>query len=543
MKKIFSILAIAALMAGCSKEDSTTDVAPATFTLTGYTSNDTRTAFGDPYEANTDDWRIPFIWSDDDVIWSGNQQSIATVINSDGSASFSFASEPATTIYYNMTGTSATEANVPDQQSIAKNLGENGDFGYATVEDGKFTLSHATAYLGFFPILIDDSDSNSYNWDIMTNAKIVSITIDAADGVIAGKANWTGENFSTPTNPSSKITLNINKVPDYDNLIYYPTVVLPTDLTGKTIKFTYELSVNGQTKYYTATREGKELIGGVTYELLEEIYLSQLTDYRELRVLTFEDEDTKFATYTFDSYRIDTWSKLIVAENEQAYGASELIYGKDPTAYPAPPTNYWWRDTNNTGLYHKFPDNWGTNAFSGGGAAISCHTVDKSTLEACNGSSIYNYQLSILADGGHDGSTNFAVVYNDSTVGGESKVELSFPEGEAHIIDHMYVTTPAVTYFCITYGSDFSEAYNSDDFLKIVATGFKEDNTTSTVEFYLANGSNECFDDWQKWDLSGLGKVKKIQFHMEEAQIDDYGYAKYYKTALYFAFDDVAVQF
>jgi hypothetical protein len=236
---------------------------------------------------------------------------------------------------------------------------------------------------------------------------------------------------------------------------------------------------------------------------------------------------------------------LIVAENEQAYGASELIYGKDPTAYPAPPTNYWWRDTNNTGLYHKFPDNWGTNAFSGGGAAISCHTVDKSTLEACNGSSIYNYQLSILADGGHDGSTNFAVVYNDSTVGGESKVELSFPEGEAHIIDHMYVTTPAVTYFCITYGSDFSEAYNSDDFLKIVATGFKEDNTTSTVEFYLANGSNECFDDWQKWNLSSLGKVKKIQFHMEEAQKISYdgGETYYYKTGLYFAFDDVAVQF
>lgn len=542
MKKIFSILAIAALMAGCSKEDSTTDVAPATFTLTGYTSNDTRTAFGEP---DWDNNKIPFIWSEGDKIWSGSELSTEATINGDGSsASFSFTSEPESTIYYNMTGTSAT-ADVPAEQDANNSLGANGDFGYATVDDGTFTLNHATAYLGFLPILLDDSDPD--NLDIIENAELVSITIDAGNGIIAGKANWNNEDecFDPATEGSRKIKLNINEMPDYESetLTYYTAVILPSDLTGKTIKFTYELNIGGATKYFTATRAGKELIGGVTYDLVEDIFLSQLTDYRELRVLTFEDEDTKFATYTFDSYTIDTWSKLIVAENEQAYGASELIYGKDPTAYPAPPTNYWWRDTNNTGLYHKFPDNWGTNAFSGGGAAISCHTIDKSTLEACNGSSIYNYQLSILADGGHDGSTNFAVVYNDSTVGGESKVELSFPEGEAHIIDHMYVTTPAVTYFCITYGSDFSDKYDEDDFLKIVATGFKEDNTTSTVEFYLANGSNECFDDWQKWDLSGLGKVKKIQFHMEEAQIDDYGYAKYYKTGLYFAFDDVAVQF
>ena len=537
MKKIFSILAIAALMAGCSKEDSTTDVAPATFTLTGYTSNDTRTAFGKP---DWDNNKIPFIWSVGDKIWSGSKQSTEATINSDGSASFTFDSEPESTIYYNMTGESATEAYVHDQQSITNNLGEydlgqNGDFGYATVDDGTFTLNHATAYLGFLPILLDDSDPD--NPDVIKNAELVSITIDAADGIIAGKANWDNEDecFNPATEGSSKIKLNINEMPDYESetLTYYTAVILPSDLTGKTIKFTYELNIGGATKYFTATRAGKELIGGVTYDLVEDIFLSQLTDYRELRVLTFEDEDKKFSQYNIGSYTINTWSNLIVAANEQAYGASTLIYGSE----------YYWEDTNNTGLYHKFPFNWGGYALSGGGAAISCHTVDKSTLEACDGSSMYNHQLSVVTNSGHDGSTNFAVVYNDSTVGGESKVELSFTDGEARVIDHMYVTTPAIPYYCIKNGSDFSDKYDEDDFLKIVATGFKEDNTTSTVEFYLANGSNECFDDWQKWDLSGLGKVKKIQFHMEEAQIDDYGYAKYYKTGLYFAFDDVAVQF
>lgn len=530
MKKLLSIMAIAALMMACSKEDSTTDVAPATFTLTGYTSNNTRTEFGTP----NDEWtKIPFLWSDGDKIWSGSEQSAEATINDDGSASFTFTSEPTTTIYYNMTGSSAAEANVPATQSIANNLGQNGDYGYATVEDGKFTLNHATAYLGFFPILIDDSDSNSENWDLMTDAKIVSITIDAANGVIAGKANWTGEEFSTPTNSSSKITLNINEVPDYDNenLIYYPAVVLPTNLEGKTIKFTYELSVGGKSKYYTATRQGIELIGGVTYDLLEEILLSQLTDYRELRVLTFEDSDKKFSSYNIGEYEINTWSDLIVAAEDQAYNASSLIYGSE----------YWWEDTNNTGLYHKFPYNWDTYAFSGGGAAISSHTATMEQLNETN--DIYNYQLSICTSGGHNGSKNFCVTYNDSAVDSEAKIELSFSDGVARVIDHMYVTMAAVTQYCVTYGNQFSEAYDDDDFLKVVATGTDADGNTKTVGFELAKGADKKVTDWAKWDLSSLGKVTKVSFHMEEAQIDDYGYAQYYKTPMYFAFDDVAVQF
>ncbi|MBE6220968.1 MAG: DUF4465 domain-containing protein [Rikenellaceae bacterium] len=532
MKKLLSIMAIAALMVGCSKEDSTTDVATATFTLTGYTSNNTRTEFGTP----NDEWtKIPFLWSEGDKIWSGSEQSSEATINDDGSASFTFTSEPTTTIYYNMTGSSAAEANVPATQSIANNLGQNGDFGYATVEDGKFALNHATAYLGFFPILIDDSDPDERV--PMTNAKIVSITIDAADGIIAGKANWTGENFSTPTNGSSKITLNINEVPDYDNLIFYPAVVLPTNLTGKTIKFTYELSVDGKTKYYTATRQGIELIGGVTYDLPEEILLSQLTDYRELRVLTFEDNDAKFEKYTlgYCGAEINTWSNLIVGEDEQAYGTSGLIYDMNNGA------EYWWQDSGNTELYHKFPYNWGGYGFSGGGAAISRHTVTVDDLN--NAADIYQYQLSITANGGHNNSSNFCVVYNDSAVNTEAKSELSFSDGVARVIDHMYVTMVAPTQYCVTYGNSFSEAYDEDDFLNIVATGYNGDTKIGEVTFELAKGADKKVTDWAKWDLSSLGKVTKVTFHMEEAQIDDYGYAQYYKTPMYFAFDDVAVQF
>ncbi|MBO5465085.1 MAG: DUF4465 domain-containing protein [Alistipes sp.] len=509
-------------MAGCSKEDSTTDVAPATFTLTGYTSNDTRTAFGTPDE-NT----IPFVWSEGDKIWSDSEQSNAAVINGDGSASFTFASEPESTIYYNMKGTSAAQANVPAEQSIANNLGQNGDFGYAAVEDGTFTLLHATAYLWF-------NTTTS-----IANATLNTITINA-DGVnIAGKATWSDSSFGAVSEGKSEVTLTVNQPLSSTNGNVWAMVVLPADLSDKNIKVTYELSIGGNTKYHIQTLAGKNIEAGKTQKISTTITNENIQAYRELRVLTFEDSDAKFPQYTLDycSKEINKWSDLIVAEDEQAYGAgSTLIY--DEVNHLA---EYQWQDKNNTGLYHKFPYNWGGYSFSGGSAVISSHTT---TMEQLNeASDIYYYQLSICTSGGHNSSSNFCVVYNDSAVNTTAKSELSFPDGVARVIDHMYVTMTAVTQYCVTYGNDFSGAYDEDDYLNIVATGYNGETETGKVTFELAQGADKKVTDWTKWDLSSLGKVTKVTFHMEEAQIDDYGYAQYYKTPMFFAFDDVAVQF
>lgn len=516
MKKLLSIMAIAALMVGCSKEDSTTDVATATFTLTGYTSNNTRTEFGTP----NDEWtKIPFLWSEGDKIWSGSEQSAEATINDDGSASFTFTSEPTTTIYYNMTGSSAAEANVPATQSIANNLGQNGDFGYATVENGSFTLEHATAYLWFNTTTTID------------NATLKTITINA-DGVnIAGKATWSGSSFGAVSEGKSEVTLTVNQPLSSTNGNVWAMVVLPADLSDKNIKVTYELSIGGNTKYHIQTLNGKNIEARKTQKISTTITDENIQAYRELRVLTFEDSDKKFSSYNIGEYEINTWSDLIVAAEDQAYNASSLIYGSE----------YWWKDTDNTGLYHKFPYNWGGYAFSGGGAAISCHTVTVDDLN--NAADIYQYQLSITANGGHNNSSNFCVVYNDSAVNTEAKSELSFSDGVARVIDHMYVTMVAPTQYCVTYGNSFSEAYDEDDFLNIVATGYNGDTKIGEVTFELAKGADKKVTDWAKWDLSSLGKVTKVTFHMEEAQIDDYGYAQYYKTPMYFAFDDVAVQF
>jgi hypothetical protein len=227
---------------------------------------------------------------------------------------------------------------------------------------------------------------------------------------------------------------------------------------------------------------------------------------------------------------------LIPAADEQAYPTSALIYGTNNDA------TYNWSDENNTGLSHTFPYNWGGYSFSGGGMVVSNITT---TLEAMEQDyNIYNHQLSIINETGANGSSNFAIVYNDSQVNTEVKNTLSFADGNAHTIKSMYVCIPAITLYCMLNGNQFSEAYDEDDFLKLVATGKKADGSESSVEFVLAEGNN--YDtwaiDWTKWDLSSLGEVVSVSFHMEENQIDDYGYAQYYKTPLYFAFDDVEVQ-
>ena len=305
-----------------------------------------------------------------------------------------------------------------------------------------------------------------------------------------------------------------------------------------TILFLLPLMAIAQTNFYVYKTDGTVETYAVS-DVEKISFTAPEGPITNTKVLTFEDRDAKFPSYTLNYCGVDVekWSDLIPAADEQAYGASSLIY--DMASNNA---QYTWSDKNNTGLTHTFPFNWGGYAFSGGGMVVSNITT---TLEAMEQDyDIYNHQLSILNESGANGSSNFAIVYNDSQVNTEVKNTLSFADGEAHTIKSMYVCIPAITLYCMLNGNQFSEAYDEDDFLKLVATGKKADGSESSVEFVLAEGNN--YDtwaiEWTKWDLSALGKVVSVSFHMEEAQIDDYGYAQYYKTPLYFAFDDVEVQ-
>ena len=259
-------------------------------------------------------------------------------------------------------------------------------------------------------------------------------------------------------------------------------------------------------------------------------------------VLTFEDDDAKFPAYTLDYCGVDvaTWSDLIPAEDEQYYGGSTLIYGDWSNPDGAP---YTWTDQGNTQLSHTFPYNYDTYGFAGGGFVISHHYVTLEELENVGTAGMYNYQLSVL---GEKTDNTFAIAYCDSKVGTDVKVELAFEDGVARQINKMSVVMTALPIYSLLNGSDFSEAYDDDDYLKLVITGYAEDGSTKELEIMLADGADPStwVVDWTEVDLSSLGKVTKIAFHMEEAQQISYdgGETIYYKSPLYFAIDDVEVQ-
>lgn len=244
--------------------------------------------------------------------------------------------------------------------------------------------------------------------------------------------------------------------------------------------------------------------------------------------LTFEDADYCGAA---NYLGIADWSSLI-AEDE---ATDPLLYGEIP--YQSS-TDYCWYDEGNTELRHRLPENYGMFSYSGGGIAISNHSLITSEVVT------YANQLSIPHEGGHSGS-NFAVCYidNQANLDTAKRPSLRFSDGRAHIIESMQVIMTSYTLSSTQHGGFSAQPYGEGDFLKIIATGYAADGSTSTCEFMLAEGGDKRTTEWTEWNLASLGAVVEINFHMVEAQQTSYdgGNTYYYNTPLYFAFDDVKV--
>ena len=291
----------------------------------------------------------------------------------------------------------------------------------------------------------------------------------------------------------------------------------------------------------------------------------------ELRVLTFEDEDAKFEPYYLDyadygaGKEITKWSDLI---DEPQY-SGPLAYGNGMND-----AMYTWWDENNTELTHTFPDNSGF-CYWGGGHAISnywgagysnadrdkhiakYYGEDYVTDNAGNDSMLGWFNLQFMTPVPAHSGNNFAVHYGykDFFTYVENLPEIRFENGEARVIDHMYVCNTNYTLNQLVYGvkseagNTFGGSWtglNDDSWLKIVAQGFDDVDADAytepikEVEFYLVKGQN-VVETWQKWDLSGLGAVAKVRFNFSYS--DDMGGQYGFTLPAYFAYDDVAVRF
>ena len=506
MKKLWTLMAMVAVFASCSQEEA--DSPLNTYTLTGYADVESRTAFGTP---GTN--KIPFQWSVGDYIYNGSNKSNA-LSNGGSSADFTFSGTPSSNeVYYNISGTSAKQANVKNAQTIG-NLGTNGDFGYDTVSNGSFTLKHATSYVWF-------------DTTLPSGATLESITLDAGNVTIAGTATWNGSQFGTISNACNSITLTANKTSVSGAEL--AMVIFPATLTNASV--TYQLKINGITKYHKKTISGTQQVpAGKTLKISTDLKNAELY---EMRVLTFEDKDVKFTPYSLDyaNKTINKWSDLV---DDVQYGGT-LTYNNFGTA------TYHWYDENNTELEHSF-----TTPYWGGGHAISNFVINNyETLP----SGYYGwYELQFATPiGGHNNSSNFCIhngyadFFNIQQYDGKL-AWFSFKNGKEQVVDHMYVTNTCYVLNSLTYGDGFNSPASNNTWVKIVAYGYNaNEEEVGTTEFYLCNTGRQIVTDWQKWDLSSLGKVNKIVFNFaaSDDQIGSYGL----NCPAYFAYDDVAVQF
>lgn len=562
MKNSLLFIVTVALFVACQKEENFVSTMEQSLIVTGHCGDETRTAFGTPNSSE-----IPYKWSAGDYIWLGNNKSFA-IAEECSLAQFEFRGGTAIIgtghIFYNMTG-QAESAKVLSSQTADGNLGNDGDFGYATFDKyNSFYLEHKTAYIWF--------DTKSNDTDM---PKLLSITL-ATEGVeIAGERVYnfsTGEWDSTTTNGSSTITLNFEggkQLQSANEGVMAAMVVLPAEVGGTKLTITYAFE-DGST-FTEVKTPSKNFVSGATQRIATTISKSDLApvlDY-ELRVLTFEDKDARFQPYTLDyaGVEITKWSDLI--DNPQYMGP--LTYGDCMSAM------YTWWDEGNTELMHIFPDNY-AYCFWGGGHAISNYWgegysdedrnahiakyygqdyVDQWAGQPGADSFLGWFNVQMMAPVAPHSGDNFVVHYGykDATSFIENLPELSFADGEARVIDHMYVTNTNYTLNQLVNGvkSEEGNAFggsweglNDDAWLKLVAYGFDDVDADayaepiSEVEFYLVQGEN-VVTDWQKWDMSALGKVAKVRFNFLYS--DDMGGRYGFTIPGYFAYDDIAVRF
>ncbi|MBR0042565.1 MAG: DUF4465 domain-containing protein [Bacteroides sp.] len=422
-----------------------------------------------------------------------------------------------------------------------------------------------------------ENTTTEQNMNISGDEDLVIETPSGDDANATLNLNYTPETNSTlnisdgqtgsPTESEAKVVINVEN----DNKVSELNIDAPT-LTVELASGEYG-TVTAKTATNTLIiKEGvkidKLIVVGGSVQVEDE---KSITSKTELRVLTFEDADAQFESYyldyvnNYEGKEITTWSDLI--DDPQYMGP--LTYGTDQTD-----AMYTWCDEGNTELTHTFPDNY-AYCFWGGGHAISNYWGEGWTDEdrdthiakyygedyveenAGNDAMLGWFNLQFMTPVEAHSGDNFAVHYGykDFFSYVENLPEISFADGEARVIDHMWVTNTSYTLNQL-YNGVKSEEGNSfggnwsglteDAWLKIVAQGFDDveaDADTepiSEVEFYLVQGEN-VVTDWQKWDLSSLGEVVKVRFNFlySEEMGGNYGFT----IPGYFAYDDVAVRF
>ena len=105
------------------------------------------------------------------------------------------------------------------------------------------------------------------------------------------------------------------------------------------------------------------------------------------------------------------------------------------------------------------------------------------------------------------------------------------------LVKGFFYTNDAWTADAIINGDGMSPGFFGDeDWLKCTVTGTKLDDTTASVDIYLAKDGDYAWR-WLYADLSSLGVVKSLSFNFDGTKKNDWGLT----TPTYICIDDIEI--
>ncbi len=254
------------------------------------------------------------------------------------------------------------------------------------------------------------------------------------------------------------------------------------------------------------------------------IRVDAIKKYASLRnftiTYTINNDDTDPTIATFDDLTLEPESSW--------YGpADNAVEGTDDYGSTV------WNGTFKSGAY-EFVNSINPNYGSWTGCSYS-------NMTATTFSDYSTDQWNSCVGHGATGSANYGVIYCGKPAGMPMEIIKVLDAPEGRVINGLNLTNSAWVVKCVKNGNGVAKKFEQGSWFKVTFTGTKADNTTASVDYYLADYRSEneadwtCLADWDWLDLSSLGKVVSLSVSFDGTD-KAYGYMN---TSTYVCIDNV----
>lgn len=150
-------------------------------------------------------------------------------------------------------------------------------------------------------------------------------------------------------------------------------------------------------------------------------------------------------------------------------------------------------------------------------------------------------QFNSITGGGAGGSRIFGVAFPASYMG-NTVMEVNYGSSPT-VIPGMEIVNTAWVVDCILNGDGYEGPFATGDWLKLILTGYIDNQPGKTQEYYLADYRSEnpeehyYLDNWTWIDLAVLGEVDAVHFNIESSKTNAYGPT----TPTYVCIDNVGI--